>query len=83
MSLVLTNHADKAKSIDVIEVLMRQFLFPAVGPEGRANLTEHLAWLRRQPQDMKVDLKLETFPSQQATAITLVIGFEPNAPKAN
>jgi hypothetical protein len=81
MSLVLTNTADKAKSIDVIELLMQQFMFPAVDPLARRNLIEHIAWMRRQVPDMKVDLKFETIPPH-TTVIQLAISFAGNAPRA-
>lgn len=82
MSLVLTNRADKTQSIDMIEGVMRQFMFPAVDPLARQNLLEHLAWMRRQSPDMKVDLKFETFPSTQTTVIQLAISFAGNSPRA-
>jgi hypothetical protein len=82
MSLVLTNTADKAKSIDVIRLLMEQFMFPVVDPAARRNLIEHIAWMRRQVPDMKVDLEFETFPATQTTIIQLAISFAGNAPRA-
>ncbi len=82
MSLVLTASADKSKSIDVLETLLKHFMYPAINTEGRQNLLQHIEWMRRQVPDMKVDLKFETFPSTQTTLIQLAVSFAGNAPKA-
>lgn len=82
MSLVLTNQADKDQSIAVLDFILKHFMYPAVDPVARANLANHIAWMRRQSSDMKVDLRFETFPATKSTNFSFSVSFS-NAPKTN
>ncbi len=69
--------ADKDRANEILGQILAYFFMPGLPPPDKANITEHLAWLARQPGDMTTQCALQTFPERgNQTRITIVIGFD-------
>lgn len=76
MTQLLTTRHDKASTIDEIERILERHVIVGISPIQRAQVREHIAWLRRQPGTLRVNCAFETLPALRSTRIHLELSYE-------
>lgn len=79
---IIFRGADKGRRIELIEIVLREFLFHGLQSDAIAAVREHLDWMRQTPKEMTVQAGIVTHPESQATEITLKVWFSDPIPNA-
>ena len=72
----LTTRQDKTATLDEIEHILERHIIVGLRADQRAQIREHMAWLRRQPGTLRVNCKLETLPHLRSTRIHLELSYD-------
>lgn len=80
MTAIIGAKADKDAAINLLEHILHGFVMNGLTHEQGQAVLQHMGWMHRQEEDLKVNCKLETVPELQMTRVVLEYSFLPIPP---
>lgn len=69
--------AGKDHALNLFEHFVHVFFRAGISDAQKAQIDQHMSWLRRQSGSLIVDAKLETDPATAATGLAVILTFSP------
>lgn len=73
--IIFKSSLDKANAIDVLEIVIKQYMYHGLSTEAFRNIRNHLDWMRNQTGELNVSCRMETFPLTQTTEFHISASF--------
>lgn len=75
MSIILNRPEAKAQTINILKAALSLLVIDRLGQTEKGHVVEHIEWMTRQTEDMHVECRLETEPSDKETELTIRVCF--------